>query len=539
MKNFKHLTADEVQRNLAIQQQLVKESNPEIEVARGPFHDIVLYHSAIFAADNQYRVKEAMRLLSIGKLLKDPESVSQALADRVASNWLVKRKPGKRAHGLVTFVLNRAVPLNIPRGFILSVNGITFRTDDSYTIRPAGGSTILPNDRILSVGCNQFTFTIPVTANSIGSVGNIRRGTKLRIMQDFSPHIVKVAAAKDFTGGVIAESNTQLLSRLTQGITAKTLSSRPTLTATVHKQSQSHRPPATSIIGFGDQEMIRDKHAVWPGSTGGRVDVYVRPSGPIIGKTVPVLGHKIERTPAGTTWEIKIPRNIACGFYYLAGIKTLNGKSCKVLSDVRGFDVGDLSSTLSISKPEEAAYSAFQTTTLVIIDTSPDDYTIEREFAAELRYLPGIELLQEQLAHRDLCTPAGDLLVKLPVPCLVSVNLEFCKLSSDNKIKTDLIRKQVTEFVNDVSFKPCLSAADMSKEFSAFLSGGTFLKQTTLKGKIIYPDGKIVTLESNTALVVPNDPLNMVSPRTVAFFLDPEDIHIKFNMVDGYDEQVV
>lgn len=259
---FDNLPADLVKRNLALQKAFVNETS-DLDTTYGPFHDSILYYSALFAAANQKRLEDIECGFKLKALLEDPDAAPTGVVDDVASNWLVTRKNGAHAHGLVTVILPKAVTTIIPSKTTFTANNQSFVTTGSHILRADGGSIVAHGDCILYETKHGWAADIPVIATHSGTSGNIRQSTPFAINRNLTA--VKSAFAKsDFTGGSNAETNKQLLKRLTSTTAARIISNRANIAAIV----KTHLPGyECSIIGVDDKEY-----------TPGYIDVYVAPT---------------------------------------------------------------------------------------------------------------------------------------------------------------------------------------------------------------------------------------------------------------------
>jgi ABC-type metal ion transport system substrate-binding protein len=55
-------------------------------------------------------------------------------------------------------------------------------------------------------------------------------------------------------------------------------------------------------------------------------------------------------------------------------------------------------------------------------------------------------------------------------------------------------------------------------------------------GKILRPDGNISYIRDGARIVVPDDPTNMVSAKTVVFLTSVEDIEIAPEIISSYGD---
>jgi len=206
------LPRKQVLQNLELYKQFVRESS-NIEVEHGPFHDIVLYYSALFTTDNQQQIATALSSLNLKQLLQDAESLPAVHIDNLAANWLITRQQGGKATGVITLWLSRPVITSIHKGTELKLGNVYLRVNDTYVLRTPEGGSLLLNDRVLRPQGTMYVATIPVQAKEIGERGNLRKGLEIQLLNP-PVTIKKVITASDFTGGSEPETNTQVVKRL-------------------------------------------------------------------------------------------------------------------------------------------------------------------------------------------------------------------------------------------------------------------------------------------------------------------------------------
>jgi hypothetical protein len=532
-RSIKNLKADDVQRNLNILKQVLHEADPAITVGSGPVHDLVLYYAAAFTAANQRDIAEAMAAINLGRLAKNPNGAAPEHVDRVLANWLVRRQRGTPSKGVLTLLTSQQTGFVIPPGTTFQANGHTFKTTGTLQIR-AHAKTLTDSDRLLvKQARGQWSCNVPVISVTQGNTSNIRRGTQVKFDKEYLPHVHRAYANKDFTGGADEETNDQMLNRLVRTAGGKVWSNRFTGEALVCKHPKFDRAIAVSIIGFGDPEMTRDQHTLWPGSTGGRSDVYVKPNGNILTKEVKVLGTAIEERADGVVWELYIERTAAPGFFYAASVTNEAGVKCSILQDTRLIDTEGAETLPDLQNGSEAAYSAYQAAKLLILEPRRGQVNGLADFLVDLRYLDGIDELQEQMHRRDVTSATSDILVKAAVPCFTAVEIEVQRKPHDPQVNADVIKEAVATAINHTGFTGHLSVTSLLGIISTHLAHGLVMRDIKLSGKIRYPDGRIETLPSGSLLTIPNEPTRLVSPRTTTFFQDPADVTVVVTTTTG------
>jgi hypothetical protein len=286
VQNLAELDTTKVQQTLEFISGLLQEDNPSLDLKRGVMHDLVAYYSSVLAASTQENIDRVRRSSSLLAIQEDPTLAVDDVVDRVLSNYRITRKAGTKATGTMTVIVSAKEPVTIPAGAIFSTNGVSFVTATPYTAVVSSANATSDNDRVLtSRGDGTYFFTIELVASVAGADGLIKKNTLLVPTLSIL-NFVKAYATSDFLNGTDTETNEQLMTRMQEGIAAKTLSNRVNISAVI----KENFPSVTdlSIIGYGDEEMLRDQHSLFPVSGGGRADIYVRtqPSPQLLGLTV-------------------------------------------------------------------------------------------------------------------------------------------------------------------------------------------------------------------------------------------------------------
>lgn len=514
--------------------QLIQEKYPEIELTRGVVHDIVLFLHAISGGINQTeinRVLESRSLLAIqsNPLLADPE-----LVDHVLSNFLITRKIGTRARGNITIVVEGNATMVISSNSLYVANGLNFRTDVPITARPPGTNTSDPNDRVLEPrGDGSFEFVIPATAEDVGDQYNIRINTKLT--PDPPPQrFVTAFSAADFVGGKSDETNTQLTQRMEAGIAAKVTAGRLNIASLLKSQAVFADMKHVSIIGYGDPEMERDQHWIFPVSGGGRIDIYCQMDTLPVTVAIRRAARLVEKRTGASVWQFTITRNDAPGFYEVAAVRRITDPTdiagFEVISDVRNWDYGDDDFRPDIKFIKEAAYTRYQTAIIQFVDNSTPVVGLtvgdEAEYNVNILTQRSIGNVQDFLAGYDHRHLASDVLIKSAVPCFVSINFTIIKDSGESSPDLNAIRVAVAERVNNMNFPGAIYASQVLDAIHTHLVGSQAVGPLDMHGLIRRPNGTDAVIRSSTILTIPNSPSTLVTPRTTAFILYPEDIGV-------------
>ncbi len=512
--------------------QLIQEKYPDVELTRGVIHDIVAFLHAICGGINQTeinRVLDSRSLLAItsNPLLSDPE-----LVDHILSNFLIERKTGARARGNITIVVEGSATVVISADSLYVANGLNFRTNVPITARPPGTVTTDPNDRVLEPrGDGTFEFAVGATAEDVGEAYNVRINTKFT-PDPPPPRFVTAFSADDFIGGTSTETTVQLTARMEAGIPAKVTAGRLNIIALVKDQPVFADIKNLSIIGYGDVEMERDQHWIFPVSGGGRVDIYCQTDALPKTTTLKKSCRLIQKRTNDSIWQFSVGRDDAPGFYEIAAVRRLSDPSdiagFELISDVRGWNFEDDDWNPDILYPTEAAYTSYQTAVMQFIDNATPVSTLtagmEQEYSISILTQPFIGELQGFLSGLDHRNLAADILVKSAIPCFLSVNFNIVKDASESAPDLDAIRVAVADRVNNLNFPGVLYASQIMDVVHNFLTGTQAVGPLDMHGIIRRPDGATTVIRDAQVLTLPYSPSTLVTSRTTIFVLYPEDI---------------
>lgn len=538
LRSFEDLDPNVVAQQLTETVQRVQEDNPHIDMRMGVFFSLLGYYHALLATQQQTNIADYLNGRSLLMIEADPALALPDLVDDVFSNFRVERKLGSRATGSLTIILSREINTVIGVGSVFeATGGIRFVTEDVFTAKLADDHVLSATDRPLTrTADGNYAFVIEVVAEVEGATGEIKKDTVVAPLVEPN-FFVTSYAANDFTGGKDAETNTELLNKLQLGLAGKAMSNRTQMQAMLRDIDAFSRVIAMSIIGYGDQEMLRDQHTIFPMSFGGRVDWYVRGQEQIYRLKITKEAVLIGTDALGRgIWQMAISRTDAPGFYELANVRLANAEEVvggfNILTDTRGVDVtgDDFVPDIDVTNIAESAYSAYQTAIIRFVDTVTPTNTLSvgarQSYDLEARCMPLIGEIQTHVNDRAVRHHGSDCLVKAPVPCFTTINFTIYKQSGEATPDLDAIKNAICTEINNIGFIGRLYASRLHDTIHGYLRNATSLSAIDMHGRIRYPDGSIKYVRGSEVLRVPDAPSAMVSPRTVQFFISPEDIGI-------------
>jgi len=519
---------------------------PEVDARRGALGSVLTRLAGVLAAKRAEEFTRLQRSQSLAYIAADPTLADDDIVDNVAANFRLTRRAGANASGPLTIVVSALQTVVIPAGAVFSANGRTFVPTRAFVARTASSLRQSDSDKVLTpLPDGNYAFTIDVTDEEPGAAGLLAKDTLLTLA---SPPLnyVKSFASADFTGGTDGESNASLIERLLTGVASQTLSDRPSMRALLLAQPDFAGCVASSIIGFGDAEMLRDRHALWPGATGGRVDWYIRTQSNARLTSSTKTATLVSRNSAGNgIWQLTFTRDEAAGVYDVPrivqeGTEATTEGTYAVVSDTRGIDLSAIDGARlpDITDAAEAAYSRFQTIVLQFADVdtpvTADDIGTTRDYDCVLRSMPLIADISDYVTQLSRVHAAADVLVRAPVPCFVQlgISLELPE-NAEAEVDTETVATALADLVNgQFSFTGRLPASILAELVQSYLPRNSAIAAMLLVGTLRQPDGTVVTSSSRDMLVVPNDPGSMTTGKTVAFFLDSRDVSITVATVE-------
>lgn len=542
ISSLSELDPAKVNAMVATMAQLMQEKHPEVELTRGVFHDLVLYFNGVLNAAVQENIDRILASQSLLQITNNPALADDTIVDQVLSNYNVRRDNGTPATGLATFILATPLKTRLVSSMDFKIDEVIFNLPNTYTIVADKKDVVTDTDKVLTaVGDGTYVVTLPLVAKTIGTAGNIKRGTP--ILAAASPdNVLRVYAASDFVSGKDPSTNVDYLKKLSNGLAAKSIGGRKSYEALIKSQPEFENILHVSVLGAGDPEQQRDQHGLIPISGGGKVDVYVQTT-----THAQEIDHVLEatflaETPNGTLWQIILPRELAPGFYDVVKVlpppvntttqPAVTG-GYRIVSDTRDVDLLNAPYVPDISFIDEGAYTRYQNAVIRFEDTDKigNNLIANRDrafYTLTTRGLPLVADIHDFLTSRDNRARGTDILVKAAVPCFTKIS--FAIHIDSNDFVTDAtilaIKRAVVAAISNVGFSGQLHASLIAGAAHQFLAGRQAVNNIDMFGKIRRPNGTIDYLRDDTLLTIPFDPERMVTGRTTVFLTGMDDVDI-------------
>lgn len=525
-------------RNLLVQR--LQEKSPTADFRRGVLHDLVLHLESIIHAAQETYADKFRKAGSISAIEADPAIADDALVDAVLSNFLITRKQGSKSTGEIIIVVSNNTPVIIGQGSSFSSFGKTFTATSIFAAKTNAASVISPTDRLIySLGDGTYGFNINVEATETGEDTALKQGDRLEMTSPI-PGFLYAAANVDFSSGTSSETNLELISRLKEGVASKNFSNKYSLVSLIKNNYLSIHDIA--CIGYGDPEQIR-YHGLFPLAHGGRVDVYIRNLGLPSKMNVNLSSTLIEQRIDGGLWQTSITRDIAPGFYEATRIVKYSDRNNLAIENgyetikiIRSYDLSDNGSGFvpEIENADESSFSSFQAATIHFLDTDNDaslPIGTKANYSFTLRYQSNLSAIQLFLSGRDVRPSGSDVLVKAAIPFDVRIAITIDNRNKEYTVPSDTIREEIYKYVSNLGFSSTLYESNIIAIVQNVLTNDQSIESVDLRGRLLYPNGSIKFINGRTKLAIPDDPSNMVTPKTVIYFLDKVDIDITVRSV--------
>jgi hypothetical protein len=537
LSNLTDLDNADVQQVLEQLTTQLQELNPSLDLKRGVFKDIVAYYHAVLETAIRTNLERYQSARSLQQINANAVAADSTVVDEVLSNWGITRKTGTRAIGSVTIEISQARSVTIPANFTFSVNGLTYVATQTFTSRTSEGQISNPvTDRLLvQLSNGNWAFTIEVEAEDVGSKYKLNAGDTLNPDRTVVSFVASYATST-FNDGLDAETNEQLIAELQLGLAAKALSNRTNMRSYLRSIPALNLITNQSIVGYGDAEMLRDQHTIFPVSYGGRVDWYIRGQETLQRLAVTVTATCISIAGSTSTWQFALNKNASPGFYEVTKIRrqldaNLNS-GFEIILDSRSNDLTGDGFIPDITTIAEGAYTAFQTAIIQFVDTVTlvSGLAVGQTalYTCELIGTPLIQEIQTLVSSRDVRSYAADALVKAPVPCFVQVTLTLNK-TTGTMVDADMIDKiklAIIGVVNRTDFVGRLDGSYIIEAVHGLITDNISITQLDLLGRIRRPDGTLQYLRDPDSIVIPEQPVKMVTAKTVQFFAEVADVSV-------------
>lgn len=519
------LDADAVRQAQAMVADRLAQLMPAVDVRRGVVADLVVGPIGILVAAISAELDDARVSMSLKTASAASTTLDADLIDNILSNFGVVRRTPLNAGGSIRLTMSSATPITLPTGTAFIISGYRFVTDRAFSARSPSDPTVSDTDiTLVAASDGTYYWSIEVTSDEVLGTP-VRTGDRADPLVPITGLVVAVAET-DFFTGVAAETVEELLVSIQDGISVPTAGTARGLVSLVREVVPA---AAASVVAYGDAEQTR-YHEDLPGVGGSRVDVYVRttelPEISSITKEATCIGPDA----AGlTVWQVGLTRDDLPGFYRIVGIKTADSIEedfgVEPLTLAFGSDPQD---EVDIRLSSQASFTRYQTA--VVTFSGPVGAIGDKlDFIVTAAQQSDLTAITDALLSRET-RPAGvDILVRGAVPCDVQIDATI-KISGQASQDRTTVVNVLAKAINGLSFVDELSTDEIATRISGQLPAGHLLVSLSGLGRITRPDRTEAIVRGPRRLIVPDEAALGVSYRTVAFFCDPADIIVNFEV---------
>jgi hypothetical protein len=528
-----------VAQNEAFLVTFIQEQYPSLDLSEGRvLRNLLIRPAAQYYALNNINidlVRQSMSLIAIeaNPLLADP-----TLVDAVLSNYRLTRDPGVKATGQITIVIQNLLTTPVAQGTVFTANGMDYVTTQAFVGVTTQAAVATTQQRLI-VRRNDglFAFTVPVIAAAVGQAYNAKRATRF-VAAPPPAGIVDAFATADFIGGSNAQTNQDMIALFKLALSPQVFSGRANIASLLVNRFPN--VVASSIIGFGDEEMIRDRHNIFAISTGGKADLYVKTAAVPVSLNLAKTATLIDAVNG--VWQFALLRDDAPGFYTVDAVLPPNTDpsvgAFTITSEVRGLD---LSQDTDEFVPDvvglvEGAYSRYQTAVVQFIDPAGVGGTVGQtaSYVVFVTAMPNIKDIQNLAVSRGSRNPQADYLVRAPIPAFAQVSLTV--LYSDGTPLPDVntIKTAVANRVNGLNFiLGRLPGAVIYQAVQDVIASTGAMVEAPIDITVVLrkPSGDQLRVRVTDEVVVPDLPLEAVTSRTTIFYMGLRDVDVTIQKV--------
>ena len=538
--NLNSLPSADVAAARALLIQRLQEKSPVADFRRGVLHDLLINLESVIHAAQEIYADKFRKSGSIQAIEADPTLADPYFVDSVLSNFLISRKEGVKTRGEVTVVMLSLKPSVVAINSVFVAFGKSYLATGTFVAKTSVSSLLGPSDRLVfPIGDGSYGFNITVEAELEGKGSELKQNDRLEMVNPVGG-IVSAFAASDFSNGADIETNLELISRLREGVASKNFTNKHSLSALIKSNFSTVKDVGS--FGFGAPEQIR-YHGVFPVAQGGRVDAYVRHDGLPSKTTIEAEASLVEQRLTGGVWQVSFDRETSPGFYEavrIVRIKDVSNQSIQygyeVINTIKDFDISDDDTGFSpeIEIAVEAAFTRYQTVTLQFLDTDTSaDLAIgtKADYSFTLRGQKSIDAIQKLLNGEDVRPTGSDILVRAAIPFDVKVSMVIHNRNKDYVVPVDVIKNKLFDYVNSMGLGSKLYESNLISVIQNQLTDDQSIDSIELRGRVIYPSGRIRYINGRVSLSVPEDPLNLVTSKNTSYFLDKSDVQVTVKSV--------
>lgn len=523
-------SADEIKAAEALIVEWVSARNPTFDLSEGTsFYETMVRPMAQFYLFVRSQADALRQTQSLSAVQANPDLASDAIVDSILSNFLISRRTGEKAIGAIKVMVSLDAVFDIASGTTFtSTSGLAFVTTQAWRVQSSTSDSehlmLYPVDTNRS----QFYFLIPVEAADVGSQYVLVDRTQF----DMSPKVSSFISAfsfGSFLGGTDQESNTALIARVPEAMSARNLVSPRAIKIGLAETFPS--AISVGVTGMSSAAQHRGSDNVFGIKSGGFVDVWVRTGSSLSFADVELTALReadVSVTADGmATYSVLVDATILPGHYFATQVRPADNPDSLggylISEQVKGV----ASSPHRIKSAATGAYSRYGTTRVFFLVPAavgqiswPETLLVRVKVAGQ----DGISEIQDLLSDPEVRPACADYLARAATPCFVS--LSPITIHAAGAVDRDAIRAGIFSAVNSLAAGESLNLDSLVYQIRSFEGVSRVEMPLRAAGRIFSPGGETVELSSANALEIPDRGDIQVVPDSCAFFLDVDSIYL-------------
>lgn len=547
MRTLNDISQTDFEASKLLSKELLATDNPALDLRdTTALSDLLVGPRSQLAALDNLNIQDLKTQMSLKLMEENPDLSSEAAMDNLAANYNIVRRAGSQASGSALIMIGSGQEYTVPSGYTLAIGSLQYLTTQAWTL--INGTVIDPLTQLaikLDAQGNYY-FIMPMQAELVGAAYNMSEGTALVVIQSGVPNIVSAAVYEAFGGGTDSETNSQFIQRIPIAMSQAEFSSVDAISTRLMNQFSTIYD--VSVIGMGDEEMLRDKHNIFGGSFGGRIDIYLKnfrqPSAKMLTKTATRVSDGV--------YAFGLNTEDAPGYYCIRSItspsSTMTAETDFAIpaigsfpfSEIRsGYQVGNTFhdfSSITAQQTIETAYSVWQQATVTVTDVPPvisggsAAYPDTLNFKVEIYMPTQLTEIQSYIDSKAVINKESDTVAKSALLAFVTVTANVYRKST-TALDMNAMTQAVTDYINSKTFGETLTTSQLSSVLHQFNIIRVGLDNSDsgmkLEAKVLGADG-VWRYMSGSDLDVLNvkDALVEITPSTVLFVADPRSIFL-------------
>lgn len=547
MRTLSDISQTDFDAAKATSKELLSTDNSTLDLRDGTaLSDLLVGPRSQLAAYDNLNIQDVRAQMSLKLMQENPELSSAEAMDNLAANFNIVRRQGSQATGSVMVKVKNAQEYSILAGYTLTANGLKYASIQTWALSNGAVSDPLTQLEIKTDALGGYYFIMPMQASATGAAYNIAEGTAMIVIQNGIPNIQSAVVYAAFGGGTDTESNTQFMARIPTAMSQSEFSSVDAITTRLMNQFPNIYD--ISVVGMGDEEMLRDKHNIFGVSFGGRIDAYVKTFRQPYAQVILVTATKV----SNGVYTFDLNTLNAPGYYSIRSItspaSTLTSETDFVTPAIgsfpftetrSGYQTGNTFHDFSAEAGEqlvETAYTCWQQSTVVVTDVpptvvdgvaaNPDTLSLKVEI-----YMP-VQLpeIQAFIDSKAVISKESDTVARSALLAFVTVTAQVYRKATVALDMTALTQA-VADYINSKTFGETLTASQISSVLHQFDIVRVGLDNSDagmrLEASVRGADGVWRTMSgSDLDVSAVKDSAAEVTASTVLFVADPRSIFL-------------